>query len=91
MCIRDSSYSDHLDRAGLVRLEERREEIFKKFAIKSASNTRFCDRWFPKKSIGPYSIRNPLVYEETHARTERLKNSPLFQMRKRLNNMTTGM
>ena len=81
------NYSDILAIKNVPTLTERREKMFSDFAIKTSLNTRFSGTWFPKKTPSTHSTRNPLIYEETRARTERLSNSPIFQMRKLLNRM----
>lgn len=64
-------------RAGLQRLGERREEAFKKFALKAATNVRFSD-WFPKEAAPQYNLRTELKYKEDHANTNRLYKKPNF-------------
>ena len=81
------SYEELLEKSGIPRLSTRREDMFKKFALKASKNEKISNDWFPKNDRNVYNIRNPLVYCETTARTERLKNSPIFQMRTRLNQM----
>ena len=69
--------------AGVTTLRERRIEQTDKFATKAANSQRFA-KWFPK-TTGRRSARNREIYEERMAKTERLKNSPLYYMRRRLN------
>ena len=69
--------------AGVTTLRERRIEQTDKFATKAANSQRFA-KWFPK-TTGRRSARNREIYEEKMAKTERLKNSPLYYMRRRLN------
>ena len=64
-------------------LEERRIEAFKKFARTLASNDRYKD-WFPLKE-NDRRLRQDRKYEEFFARTERLYQSPLYRMRRFLN------
>ena len=54
------------------------------FAEKTAAKERFQD-WFPKRVHNGVELRKELTYQEKFARTERLKNSPLFYMRRELN------
>ena len=70
-------------KAALKTLRERRIEATDKFAARCLNNPRFC-KWFPKKT-GRTSSRNTEQYLESFAKCERLKNSPLFCMRRRLN------
>ena len=69
--------------AGVQTLRARRIEQTDKFASKAANTPRFS-HWFPK-TTGRRSARNTKVYEERYAKCDRLKNSPLFYMRRRLN------
>ena len=69
--------------AGLKTLRERRIELTDKFAQKAVSDPKFC-HWFPKKT-GRTSTRRGEIYEEKFAKCERLRNSPLYYMRRRLN------
>lgn len=69
--------------AGLTTLRERRIEATDKFANKCLSNPRFC-KWFPKRE-GRSTARNGEKYYEGFARCERLRNSPIYYMRRRLN------
>ena len=65
-------------------LETRRERLTVNFAKKCTTNERFKD-WFVEKSSCDYDLRRELRYEETFARTERMKKSPIFYMRRALN------
>ena len=71
---------------GLPSLRERRISICDKFAKKSLANPRFS-HWFPIKT-GRTSTRGTKVtekFQETRARCERLRNSPIHYFRRRLN------
>ena len=67
--------------AGITSLRDRRVELCDKFANK-ALKTRFA-RWFPLRP--GRSTRVSEVYLEEYARCNRLLDSPLFYMRRRLN------
>ena len=69
--------------AGISTLRERRIEATDKFARKCLTSPRFC-KWFPKKTTRT-SARSTEEYEEQFAKCERLRNSPLYYMRRRLN------
>ena len=69
--------------ANVTTLRERRIALTDKFASKSAASARF-KRWFPLAE-GRISGRNKETYREMFAKTDRLKNSPLYYMRRRLN------
>ena len=70
-------------RAGLSTLRARRVEFTDKFAVKCAASDRFGG-WFPLKADRT-SARVSEKYVEEYAKCDRLKNSPLFYMRRRLN------
>ena len=64
-------------------LESRRERLTLSFAKKCEKSDR-VGNWFKKKP--QTNLRRSLTFEESFARTERLKKSPLFYMRRALNN-----
>ena len=72
------------DMAGLETLRERRITQCDKFAAKCVASDRFSD-WFPKCMNRRSARRGGDVYKEEYARCNRLYNSPLFYMRRRLN------
>ena len=65
-------------------LAEIREAAFLKFAKTLASSERYGNMWFPLKDQ-TRTLRNNIRYEEFYARTERLYNSPVYRMRRLLN------
>ena len=69
--------------AGVTTLRERRIQHCDKFAEKCAGSSRF-EHWFPQKR-GRRSARSGEKYVEKFARCERLRSSPLFFFRRRLN------
>ena len=69
--------------ANLSTLRERREELVKKFAVKCSNDPAF-EHWFPVRKTGRVT-RNAETYLEEQARCDRLKNSPLFYMKRILN------
>ena len=77
------SYAELLSRSGLDTLEDRREKAILKFAQKAASNPQFS-HWFPTNT-NRSSQRNGKKYEEKFAKSDRLYFSPLYTMRRRLN------
>ena len=80
----NKSYDELLKESGLEPLKTRRERAFLKFAKNSANNPIYA-HWF-KLNPNQTSQRCPKIYEERFARTSRLYNSPLFSMRRILNN-----
>ena len=71
------------EKAQIQTLRKRRIELTDKFARKCLSSERFkC--WFPLRT-GRISARSQEKYVEERAKCDRLKNSPIFYMRRRLN------
>ena len=72
--------------AGLTTLRERRIAATDKFARKCLASPRFC-KWFPRRTgrTSGRTGRNSEEFLETFAKCERLQNSPIFYMRRRLN------
>ena len=64
-------------------MEERRKQAFDNFIIKSSQSERF-KQWFPENA-SDINLRNPKMYREDYARTQRLYNSPIYSMRRELN------
>ena len=79
----EHSYRALLEMTGLTTLQERRDKRDLKFAQKCSQNDRYKS-WFPLNPIARCT-RQPLVYQEKRARTQRLYKSPLFNLRRRLN------
>ena len=77
------SYAQMRLLADVTTLRERRIEICDKFAKKCLASDRFSE-WFPKKT-SRRSARGGETYVEEFARCDRLKNTPIFYMRRRLN------
>ena len=79
------SYGTVLRMTKLETLEKRRINAIKNFAVKTAANPRFSERWFPLNDNAHYNIRCPKQYLEFPSKTARLYNSPIFHMRRLLN------
>ena len=79
----DYSYRALLEMTGLPTLEARREARCDRFALKCAASDKFVN-WFPLER-NPRPVRDRNLYKEFRARTVRLMNSPLFDLRRRLN------
>ena len=77
------SYASLRQMTGLDSLQERRDKRDLKFAQKCLASDRY-KAWFPLNPIERVT-RQPLKYKESRSRTNRLYNSPLFNMRRRLN------
>ena len=82
----DKPYSALLSISGLKTLQERRSKLTDNFAVKLKNNPRFT-HLFPRRPGEQLRARNPNVYVEEPAATSRLYNSPIFYMRRRLNQL----
>ena len=76
-------YAKMREYSKLPTLRQRRIEAADKFAASCAASDRF-GQWFPPAAPARRS-RHTLDYREDYARCDRLKNSPVFYMRRRLN------
>ena len=62
--------------------------MFKNFAIKMSKSERFSRKWLPKVDDDERrALRGMKEYIEFQARTERLFKSPIYHMRRVLNNL----
>ena len=77
------SYKKMREKAGVTTLIERREKLCDQFAAKCVKSARFAS-WFPLK-VASRATRGGEKYLEKLARYDRLRNSPLYYMRRRLN------
>ena len=80
----DKTYDELLSESELEPLKVRRQKGVLKFAQNASKNPIYA-RWF-RGNPNPTSQRCPTKVEEKFARTHRLYNSPLFAMRRLLNN-----
>ena len=79
-----TSYQDALLKLNLPTLEERRNELYLKFAKKCLDNEKFKDL-FPENPPHQITTRNYEKYEIPHCLTERMKHSGLMHMKYQLN------
>ena len=70
--------------SGLPTLRQRKIDACDKFAEKCIGSERF-KIWFPESKPTRRRSRHTLPYQELHARCDRLRNSPLYYMRRRMN------
>ena len=77
------SYEKLLELGRLERLETRRQKLFEKFPQKTIENPKY-QHWFPLKTFMRHT-RHPRPYIETKANTNRLHRSPMYAMRRFLN------
>ena len=80
------SYRSCLEKSGLSTLKSRRHNTCIKFAEKTAANPKFA-HWFPLNDNADYDLRRQEKYKISFARHERLRNSPIYFMRRLLNEM----
>ena len=80
----NTSYANALEKSELKTMKERRDEAFKTFAKKTSMNPDHVG-WFPTHDERPYKLRKEPKYIEEHATTDRLYRSPLYAMRRYLN------
>ena len=80
---KDISYAKMREMAGVPTLRERRVTLCDKFAQKCLKNPRFSG-WFPRRN-SRRSSRGGEEFLEQFARCDRLRNSPVYYMRRRLN------
>ena len=78
------SYEELLQESGLQKLSVRRQEAVRKFAQKTSENS-FYSYMFPKTD-NARDLRSTKTFVEKFARSNRLYNSPLYYMRRLLNN-----
>ena len=79
------SYRRLLEAAGIETLKIRREKNFEKFTIKAFKSPVFRARWFPMRRDPGYDLRLPRPVMESKANHDRLMNSPVYRMRKMIN------
>lgn len=73
--------------SGLVEpLYARRENQFKRMALKTVKQERF-EHWFPKNPPTDHDLRRRETYLVPKLRTERARKSPIIQMRRFLNSV----
>ena len=82
----DKSYNECLSFSGLDTLESRRTKLVQKFAIKTSANPLWA-HWFPQHEEYSYDLRKKLRYREDFAAKDRLRLSPIFTMRRLLNEL----
>ena len=71
----------------LPMLQSRRDNLLDKFACKLRDSPRFSAAWLPERIFTGYDLREERIFNELRATTERRRKSPLFEIRRRLNNI----
>ena len=80
----EMSYMKMRELAEVTTLRQRRIDACDRFSKKCLASTRFSS-WFPRKTGGRSSSRRMEEFVEDFARCNRLRDTPLFYMRRRLN------
>ena len=80
----EKSYRECLNLSGLERLDERRKKNTIKFAQRTSQNPRY-EHWFPTNNTTQYDLRRQERFHIRFARHERLRNAPIYAMRRMLN------
>ena len=83
----DYDYQQLLELSGLETLQLRREKSFEKFTRKIAKNPKYM-HWFPVNPTERLN-RNTAPYKEEKSVGNRLYKSPIYAMRRLLNNSTS--
>ena len=81
------SQEDLLELSGLTTLEERRKHLFDNFCKKIFENSRFKQDWLEERIFTGPNIRSQKIILEKYAKTNRLYNSPLYTIRRRINDL----
>ena len=83
----EKSYENMLEKANLERLNDRRRKLFESFTIKMARSERFRTKWLPRRNVEEDEImlRRRKKYVEFRAKGSKLYQSPVFEMRRFLN------
>ena len=82
----DKSTDQVLELSGLDRLALRRGKAVDRFALRIVDSDRF-GHLFPERPAAQCRSRGSRKYEEKNARSVRLFNSPIYYMRRRLNEL----
>ena len=77
-------YRIAIEKSGLTTLEERRKTLALNFALAAEKNPRY-KHWFPIHPEYNHNIREKAKYLENFANFDRTRNSPVFAMRRMLN------
>ena len=79
----DMDYRELVEKSGPTTLRTRREGRELTFARKCASSVRFGHWFLPRENVKENWVSPK--HEEKYARTHRCYNSPLFNIKRRLN------
>ena len=76
-----------IEEQDICTLATRREELLEKIVETSLDNEKFNQKWFPVKNRHQYPTRGEKHYIEYKTRTDRLRKTPLYTMRRIANKM----
>ena len=83
----DKSHTELLELSGLPCLSERRNQLCNSFCLKIYNNERFRNEWIEERLfVGP-NLRHQKIIVEKQAKTNRLYNSPIYKIRRTLNDI----
>ena len=83
----NSSYDLLIQDKKIVTLQERREKLFEIFCNKIHKNDRFRRIWIEERVFEDHQLRKQKIIREKFASTNRLYNSPLYALRRKLNDI----
>ena len=83
----DKSRSQLLEMSGLISLHERRSCLFESFCKKTHENEIFRRNWMEERFFEGPNLRRQKILTEKFAKTARLYNSPLYAMRRKINDL----
>ena len=80
-------YEELLATSGLESLKKRRGAAFERFTVKAYRDPAFRKRWFPERQTIDHNLRHRRPVQEEKAKQDRLQKSPIYRMRKLINDM----
>ena len=82
----EKHYCDVLAESQLESLEERRIRALGNFTHRTVKDPKYSARWFPQRTKVNMDLRVKADFQEEFAKTERCYRSPIYAMRRILNN-----
>ena len=83
----DKDYETLLSLATITTLKKRRELLFENFCLKLYENERFKKIWLEERTFHGPRMRKQKILKEKNARTDCLFNSPLYTIRRKINDL----
>ena len=78
----ETPYRICLEKSGITRLLERRNTLFENFAKRAFKDDHYGKLWFHDKEKSKYNLRREERVVENFANCDRLKNAPIYRMRR---------